>query len=144
MMCWANVAYHMQDEEEVVALKAQNCISQMKGTYPTVGRLYGYLSRYSHWGHVIHGQFLDLRGEHVGILKASVRYRAMALALCLVIVDVFVEVIKPIYLDKSHGLVLRVQGVLDRSATRKTYQNLTKIVELSKLTDLQEIQSLLQ
>ena len=88
MMAWSSVAFRMTDEERVVALKAQSCIPELKSFDPTAGRLYGYLSTFSHWGHVIHGHFLDVTPEQVSVLRASVRYRAMALALCLVILDV--------------------------------------------------------
>jgi hypothetical protein len=97
MMAWSNSAFHMQDEEKVVVLKAQSCISELKNVYRTAGKLYGYLSTFSHWGHAIHRQFLDITPGQVGVLKASVRYRAMALALCLVILDVFVEVVRRLY-----------------------------------------------
>jgi hypothetical protein len=144
MMCWAAVAFHMKEEEQVVALRAQSCISRMKEGYPTVGKLYGYLSQYSHWGHMIHGQFLHVDDEQdqIGVLKASVRYRAMALALCLVVLDVLVEAVREIYGERSTALVLRVQGS-SVDTVRNTYQNLSKIVELSGLEELKEIQSLM-
>lgn len=144
MISWAYVAFHMQDENKIVALKAQNCISHLKPVYKTAGKLYGYLSRFSHWGHVIHRQFLRLDEGRVGVLQASVRYRASALALCLIITDVFVEVIRRIYSDRSDALVLSVQGVLGRDAARKTYQYVSRIVDVSGLEELREIEALLQ
>jgi hypothetical protein len=143
MMCWARVAFHIEDEDKVIDLKAQTCISQMKQNYRTVGRLYGYLSRFTHWGHVIHGRFIKLEKKQVSVLYTSVRYRAMSLALCLVALDVLVEVVKQIYGEEGNGLVLRVQGVLVNDATRKTHQYLSKIVEASGSADVREIQSLL-
>jgi hypothetical protein len=77
------------------------------------------------------------------VLKASVRYRAMGLALCLVILDAFVEVIRHLYKDRSDILVLRIQDRLRRDTSRKTYQAVAKITELSGLDDLREIQSFL-
>jgi hypothetical protein len=144
MIAWANVAVHMRHVEEVIALKAQNCISILKQTYKTAGRLYGYLSRFTHWGHIIHGHFLDVDEGRAAIVKASVRYRAMALALCLVILDALVEVIREIYKEKSDALVLRVQGVLGQDPTRKTHQLLSEIARLSELDELREIQLLLE
>jgi hypothetical protein len=49
MMAWSTSAFHMQDEERVVALKAQSCISELKNVYPTVGKLYGYLGTRDTW-----------------------------------------------------------------------------------------------
>lgn len=78
------------------------------------------------------------------MLKASVRYRATALALCLLIIDVWVEVIRQIYPEKSDALILGIQGSLAKDATGNTHQYVSKITELSGLNDLREIQALLQ
>jgi hypothetical protein len=67
----------------------------------------------------------------------------MALGLCLVILDVLIEVIRQIYEEKSDALVLRVQGVLPQDATRTTHQLLSKIADLAELDELREIQLLL-
>ena len=143
MMAWSNTAFYMQDENEVIALKAQSCISNMKNVYKTAGKLYGYLSTFSHWGHLIHGHFLDIDAQQVAVLTASVRYRAMALALCIVILDAFVEIVRNLYSEKSNVLVAGVQGVLDQNAARKTYRMFSSIAELTELKDLAEIQSFL-
>jgi hypothetical protein len=144
MTAWANVAFHMQNEEKVVALKAQNCIADLKNVYETAGKIYGYLSTFSHWGHVVHGEFLSFDDQQVAVLKASVRYRAVALALCLVVLDVFIEVVRKLYTDRSDTLVVQIQGVLDRSAVRNTQKMVATITELTALSDLQRIQSLLR
>lgn len=144
MMAWSSSAFHMQDEERVVALKAQSCISELKSVYPTAGKLYGYLSTFSHWGHVVHGQFLDIKPHQIGVLNASVRYRAMALALCLVILDVLVEVVRKLYPERSDVLIAAVQGVPDRISERKTHRMLARIVELTELNDLRDIQAFLE
>jgi hypothetical protein len=141
MMAWSNRAFYMQDENEIISLKAQSCISEMKTVYKTAGKLYGYLSTFSHWGHVIHGQFLDINSQRVAVLSASVRYRAMALALCLVILDVFVEVVRKFYQDKSHALIVGVQGVFEQNSMRKTDLLLSRITEMTGLEDLREIRS---
>jgi hypothetical protein len=143
MIAWANAAFYMQDEDEIVALKAQSCISGIKNVYKTAGRIYGYLSTFSHWGHVIRGQFLEVHPQ-VAVLNASVRYRAMALALCLIILDVFVEVVRKLYPARSDVLVVGVQGVLDQNAARNTHRMLSRITELIGSKDLYEIQSFLQ
>jgi hypothetical protein len=143
MMAWAQVAFYMQDEDEIVALKAPSCISEMKNVYKTTGKLYGYLSRFAHWGHVVHGQFLSVDPHQVAVLNASVRYRAMALALCLIVLDVLIEVVRKLYPERSHALIVGVQGVPDQNAARKTHQMLSSIRERTGLEDLHEIQSLI-
>lgn len=143
MMSWASVAFSMDDKEKIVTLKAQNCISSMKDIYWSAGKLYGYLSKFSHWGHVIHGEFIGLDKEQTTVVNASVRYRAMGLALCLVILDALVEVVRHLYRDKSDELVVRIQECLSRDNTRRTYQTVLKITEVSDLDELWEIQSFL-
>ena len=144
MIAWTSVAFYMSNEDEVVALKAHSCISQLKSVYETSGKIYGYLSTFSHWGHVVHGEFLEFEQEGVAVLQASVRYRAMALALCLVILDLLVEVARRLYGDRSEKLVLEIQGRLEKDSLRKTYQLLSQIAELTGLDDLSEIRSFLE
>jgi hypothetical protein len=113
----------------------------LKQTYSTAGNIYGYLSRFTHWEHIIHGHFLNFDDTHVAVLKASVRYRAVALALCLVILDVFVEVVRHVYAKESDALVLRIRGASGLDDTRMTCQYLSKIADLSGLDELREIQA---
>jgi hypothetical protein len=143
MMAWASVAFGMVDEAKIVDLKAQRCVSQLTVIYPSGGRLYGYLSAFSHWGHIIHRHFISLDDERVGVLHASVRYRAMALALSVVLVDVLVEVARSIYHERSEGLVLNVQGVPDHDKMRKAYLTVESIVDATGLDDLKEIFALM-
>ncbi len=144
MIAWAHTAFYISDENEVVDLKAQSCLSSLKATYWSVGQLYGFLSQFTHWGHAIHGEFIDADKEKVLIVKASVRYRAMSLALCLVILDVFVEVIRKIYAEKSDRLVSRVQGVACPDTARKSYQYVSRIADVSGLSKIRKVQSLLK
>jgi hypothetical protein len=143
MMAWSNSAFYLQKEEDVIALKAQSCISELKKVHRNVGKIYGYLSTFSHWGHVIHGQFLDITPENVGVLTASVRYRARTLVLCLVILDVLIEVVRNLYAEKSDILIAAVQGILDRNSDRRTHQMLSSVAELTRLNELFEIQTFL-
>jgi hypothetical protein len=144
MAAWAHTAFYISDEKKVVDLRAQSCISSLKTTYKSAGQLYGFLSQFSHWGHAIHGEFIDIDKETVSVVKASVRYRAMSLALCLVILDVVVEVIRKIYPEGSHQLVSKVQGVPCPDPTRKSHEYVSRIAEMSGLSEIREIQSFLQ
>ena len=144
MMSWAHVAFRIHDEDKVISLKSQNCISTLKNIYKTSGKIYGYLSRFTHWGYVVHRQFLTADKRRIAVFKASVRYRAMSLALYLVILDILVEVIREMYAEKSEPLILRIQGVLHHDETRNTYRYLSDAADMSGLSELKEIQLLLQ
>jgi hypothetical protein len=111
--------------------------------YETSGKTYGYLSTFSHWGHVVHREFLESEQKGIAVVQASVRYRAMALGLCLVILDLLVEVARRLYGDRSDKLVSEIQGALEKDSSRKTYQLLSQIAELTELDDLLEIWSFL-
>lgn len=143
MAAWAHTAFYIADEQRVFDLKAQSCLSSLKGTYKTVGRLYGFLSQFSHWGHAIHGQFMHIGEENVSIIRASVRYRAMSLALCLVLLDVVVEVVRRIYADRADGLVSKIQGAPFPDASRQSYLYVAQIADVCGLSEIREIQSFL-
>ena len=143
MIAWANVAFSLGDEDKIVALKAQGCISQLKQIYETAGKIYGYLSRFAHWGQVVHGEFISSDEEKVAVIHASARYRAMTLALCLVIIDVLVEAVRAIYGERSKSLILAVQDCEKPTSERMTFKMLAAIVEKTRLGEILEIQSLL-
>lgn len=144
MTAWAHTAFYISDEQKVVDLKAQSCISSLKRTYRSVGQLYGFLSQFSHWGHAVHSEFIDIEKETVSIVNASVRYRAMSLALCLVILDVVVEVVRKIYAERSCHLVSEVLGVACPDPARRSRQYMSRIADMSALSEIREIQSFLQ
>ena len=49
MMAWSSSAFDMQDEDDVVALKAQSCISELKNVYRTAGKIYIYMDISQHF-----------------------------------------------------------------------------------------------
>jgi hypothetical protein len=48
MIAWARTAFYISDEDAVISLKAQSCVSSLKETYKSAGRLYGFLSQFAH------------------------------------------------------------------------------------------------
>jgi hypothetical protein len=77
-------------------------------------------------------------------VNASVRYRAISLALCLLVLDVMVEVVRKIYRERSETLVRAVQGVGCPDPARNSYQYVSKISMICGLKAIEDIQSLLQ
>ncbi|MGJ4950217.1 hypothetical protein [Bradyrhizobium sp. HKCCYLS20291] len=143
MMSWANTAFYLQEEDAVVNLKAQSCISLLKEVYPTAGKVYGYLSTFSHWGHAIHEQFIQVESEQVSVLNASVRYRAMSLGLCLTILDIFLSVVRGLYKERSEALISNVQGVVGSGSDRRAFAMLSRIEGITGLKELKEIRTLI-
>lgn len=144
MIAWAHSAFYISDEAAVVELRAQSCISSLKRTYKSAGKIYGLLSQFTHWGHAVHREFIHLEGETTSVVNASVRYRAISLALCLLVLDVLVEVVRMIYRERSDTLVRTVQGVGCPDPARNSYQYVSKISAICGLKAIKEIQSLLQ
>lgn len=60
------------------------------------------------------------------------------------ILDVFVEVVRKLYPERSDALIVAVLGVADRNSERKTHRMLTKISELTELDELREIRAFLE
>jgi len=143
MIAWSSVAFYMENDEAVKSLKAHDCIAELKRIYGTSGKLYGYLSKFAHWGHVVHRQFISVTAKQTSVLYASARYRAMALALCVIVVDVLVEVVRKLYGERSKSLIMALQGVLERNSSRKSFVVVADIVEMTQLDELREIQRLL-
>ena len=144
MASWSSVANFIVDEDEVRRLSARACISKMKAVYESVGKVYGYLSEFSHWEHEIHTYFLTLEAEQVAVVLGSCKHRAMSLALCLVILDILVEIIRYIYSTSANTLITCIQGVPDRTRDRRTHRLISNIVEFSQSQDLRRLQSLLR
>lgn len=144
MMAWARTAFHLDKESEVVKLNASACIPELKIVYGTAGRVYGRLSTFSHWGHAVHRDFLTFERDKTGVLFASVKYRARALALCIVVLDIFVEVVRSLYPDRCEPVVKAIQGTLSRNQERELYKLVSQMVELTQLDELREVQGFLQ
>jgi hypothetical protein len=145
MTAWAVVAFFMEDEEKVLRLKAQNCISKLKTVYGSAGQIYGHFSKFSHWEQAIHGHFLDVTEERLALITASCRHRAMSLTLCLIVLDLFIEVTRYLYPVSSDALIVGVQGVSDRAGSRRVHQMVAQIVDFSRSDeDFQELQFLLR
>jgi hypothetical protein len=143
MMAWSATAYYLKDEDKVMRLKAQGCISRMKPIYESTGRMYGYLSKFAHWDYAIHSHFLNLSRERTFVVHASRRYRATSLTLCLLVLDVFVEVVRQLYAVKATRLITAVQGTFDRVPLRKVHMLVSLIAENSKEEYFAGLKSLL-
>jgi hypothetical protein len=144
MIAWAHTAYYVSDNDAVVELRAQSCISSLKETYKSAGKIYGLLSQFTHWGHAIHRHFIGVDEANTWVVEASVRYRAISLALCLVILDIYVEVIRKVYGERSDTLVSKVQGVSCPDPARNSCQYVSRMANTCELVEIREIRSLLQ
>jgi hypothetical protein len=144
MISWSAVANFISDEAKVKRLRAGACITKIKEIYGSVGKVYGYLSKFSHWEQEIHTYFLNIEAEQVAVIQASCQHRAMSLTLCLVILDIFVEVIRYLYSTSAGTLITSIQGIPDRTDGRRIHLLISDIVEFSRCQDLRQIQSLLR
>jgi len=139
MTAWAIVAFHSADEDFVTQLQAQSCLASLRAAQPSAGRIYGYVSKFSHWEKVIHPFFLRIDEDKIGIIRASTKYRAMSLALCLVVLNLLVEAVRYLYVARADALVTSIQRTKGRGKNREIYK---QMVSISKTTELDEIKML--
>ncbi len=142
MTAWANAIYPIEEFDEIVVLKAQNCIASLRSIYPHAGRIYGYMSQFTHWGQIVHAEFLEKTREKVAVVYSSSKHRAMGLALCLVSIDILLDVLNHIYGIDASDLLLNIQRSTSRES-RATRSFMTKIVDLTQIKQIHEINALL-
>jgi hypothetical protein len=140
---WAVVAFSAV-EEKVIRLKPQGCIPKLKVIYSTAGKLYGYLSKFSHWSYEIHSEFLHFSEGRTAVIHASPRQRAISLTLCLILLDIIVEAARHIYSSEAKKLVIAIQGTLDRIESRECCRMISEIAACTNLPEIKELQSLLR
>tara|TARA_B100000123_G_scaffold184648_1_gene137615 strand:+ start:817 stop:1773 length:957 start_codon:yes stop_codon:yes gene_type:complete len=121
MIAWSYVAFRNGDANKVDNLKAQSCIGKLKEIYPNVGNIYGFLSQFTHWGRNIHTQFIGVKEGRGTVLQASIEHRALALALCLVLIDILVEVLRALYGSQSEELLKAIQSCTVKDTDRNTF-----------------------
>jgi hypothetical protein len=143
MIAWAAAVFPMIDQQSICATSATRCVGKLKALYLTAGEIYGYLSRFAHWEWIVHSTFLRRDDANVAIIHASRKYRAMSLALCVLIVDILVEVARGLYASEAKELVYAVQGTLTVDSTRKTSMVLAEIALVSDCSELIAVQGLL-
>lgn len=141
MSAWSSVSFFLLNEESVMDLKAQKCISKAKKFYATAGNLYGYFSKFSHWEYDVHAHFLNFseNDKKVRVISASRLYRAMSLTLSLIILDIFVEAVRHIYQEKSEPLIIKVQGTTERSMGTNIARYINEINALSEGAEITEV-----
>ena len=143
MLAWANVSFYVSNEDDVVKLKANYCVSKLNNLYRSAGQIYGYFSKFAHWEHELHGHFLTIENEKIGVISTSRLQRAKSLLLCLIILDVWLEVLRKLYPAEAPDIILEVQDVSGRDKSRATYslgseilkacQNSSEIDEILRL-----------
>ncbi|WP_159998166.1 hypothetical protein [Roseomonas sp. 18066] len=144
MMAWAAAAFRITDPAMVKDLKATKCIGRLKPVFPAAGELYGLMSRYAHWEEAIHFGFLSVCEAGTGVLEASSQFRAIALALCLAVLDGLVAVVRHLYGTAGDALALAIQGTLALDDTRRTQQHLLTVAATTQINEALVIWSLLE
>jgi hypothetical protein len=108
-----------------------------------VGRLDSYLSKFSHWSFGVHPHFCAFDGENTAITRASSRHRALSLSLCLVTLDVFLEVIRTLYPVKAEALIARVQGHPDPFPSKRVHHLMSRMIQFADDSESKKVANLL-
>lgn len=96
-LAWSGVCEQLDDEEAILKLNALNCIKPFCNIYPTAGRIYGFLSDFAHWNPKYHHLFVDSQDSTWAYIKASCKYKAIALCYVLLAVDMQLALVEKIY-----------------------------------------------
>ncbi len=139
MIAWSFVAFRLANEDAVKKLEATYCISKMKGIYPSVGKLYGHFCSFSHWNFKVHSHFICESEEGAAVMHASRHFRALSLSMCLLVLDLLVEVIRSLYGSAADVLILDVQSDLHCIAKRKTRHLMARVAGVTTSHELQQI-----
>jgi hypothetical protein len=143
MIAWAVAVFDSDDENYVTRLKAQSCLAMLKSVHSSAGRVYGHISKYSHWEQAIHPVFMHIGEKDVGLIRASCKYRVMSATLCLVVLDIFVAAVQHLYAARADPLVRNIQGTVDRDPRRKIQHLVQRILDLTHLDEIGEVQAFL-
>ncbi len=144
MISWASVVFGLADDNAIASLKAQTCVTSAKIFYTPAGKLYGYLSKFAHWGHETHPRLLSIEENSIGVITASVVHRAMGLALCILILDFLTEAIKCAYRENANEFIMSVQGTLLSNEETKNHIMFQKVMLYDSLIELTEIANILK
>ena len=139
MIAWAAAAFFFDDESRLDGLKAENCIRDAKKIYKPAGRLYGYLSMFSHWRRDIHRSFLVIKENQAGVITVSCLHRAMSLSACIIVVEFLLEVIIFKYQEHAMTLYSAVQNsesLSEECATRSALREIAGCVDEIQISDI--------
>jgi hypothetical protein len=78
----------MDDLKAISKTSSTKAVSALKAIYPEAGKLYNWLSGHSHWAYSAHIKSWDVDDDKLGILLATGRFKAISLALAIVMLQV--------------------------------------------------------
>lgn len=98
-LAWVYASTSSAQLEDVFELEAEKAISNLKKLLPTSGKLYGRLSKYSHWRHSTHEKFvsIDENDQTTSTIFRSDWFVLEAFALILVLIDCYGLVFETLY-----------------------------------------------
>lgn len=112
-IAWARGASRAASEDELFKIDIHKEITFMKSIYPNCGKLYGELSRYSHFDAKLHNLFYAANDGEIAVRMADRGTKFMAMHWPFKLSDVLVVVFEEFYRDRLSVLRgLTRQGVL--------------------------------
>lgn len=90
-LAWACAAANLETVDAIEQLSANRCITQLKQVVPSVGKLYGFLSKATHIGYESHSEFLVVAAGRNAVLHARGDYLSYGFVI-LTLADLFIVV----------------------------------------------------
>jgi hypothetical protein len=113
-IAWAWAASRVGVEAELFGISTTKAVTALKTLYPTVGYLYGVLSRYAHFDAELHHWFYAEQNGEIGTLFADTQTKIVASTWIFLLSDLLVAVLEDVYRKRR---IKRL--VLTRSGFRK-------------------------
>lgn len=97
---WAWSAGQVKNEEELFQLSSSRGVGRLKEVYPSVGKLYGVLSKYSHFETALHHWLYAESGNEVATKMADASTKLMATTWLFLLSDLLGVVTETFYKSK--------------------------------------------
>jgi hypothetical protein len=97
---WARAASRVENEKGLFEINIHKEISFAKSIYPTLGHIYGELSRYSHFDAKLHSLFYTEADGTVATLLADESTKFLAMQWPFVIIDIWLIFFEEFYISK--------------------------------------------
>ena len=102
---WARGALSINVEDDLFRIDHHKEISKSKATYPTIGRIYGELSRFTHFHADLHHHFYSVDGEKYVVRQADRDTKRLSMRWPFLLVDIWLIVFESAYRTKIPTLL---------------------------------------
>jgi hypothetical protein len=122
---------HSRSEKEFTSKMGNECINSAKSVYPTIGKIYGIMSKFAHWHPEEHWRFTgeSAAGKPISVIHVTSYYKMYAVCYTLLLADVFLSIFERIYLGRiTKNMIVNNTGKF--IAERETITYVKRLMDL--------------